>query len=193
VSKKIPYNLCYREEGEDKTIKLEIDFVSKRNFDEFNEIRNEITRITSNFFQYKNIIEKVEELRLKRPDNYKTEIEKLNRESEKFNIEATKFNEQEYNQKRWGLLQRVLIDNKIKPIQAEYDIVKKELNEAIKSGNYNQKKQKEQALKNLEEREKLFTVTFWEENVETSTLMDFLETIIYKDINDAINKKKVMQ
>ena len=190
MGKKISYDLHYREQGEDKTLTLNIDFLSKKNYDEYSELMEDVNRITKIWNQYREVTAKVDDLRLKRPDNYKSEIDRLIDEGESLNREGKAFDEKSYNEKRWRLLQRILIDNKIKPTESEYNILKKELAEAIKTNNKNQKDQKEHALKKLEEREKLFTLNFWEESVEISTLMDLLSEVMNKDISELASKKK---
>jgi|GEM_PF-3635681 hypothetical protein len=191
MSKKITCVIPYREDGRDKSISVDIDFISKYCYDLYAELMIGVQKITAIYDEYKILENEVEELRKTRPDNYTEEINKKIQRGKEIDELGKNFDLKGYEEKRWRLLQKILLDNKVKPNQEEYDVIKKELTEAIKLKNDIQKKQKENVLKSLEEREKLFTIAFWEEMVEREQLMDFLGKVINKDIEIIGSKKKM--
>lgn len=106
MRKKINYTIEYREEGEDKEIVIAIDFISNRVLKDFSNLvvlADEAQKAHNRISDISTIIAG-EDL----PDDKR---EKLKTESKECIDKIMEFNDNGYFEKRFEILQRILIDN----------------------------------------------------------------------------------
>ena len=153
MREKIKYDLPYRIDGEQKTRKIEIDFISNRITKDYSEILGGAIVVKEAFDRMSDINTLIAEQKTLKEKGWKDEVKKLEDEYNEMHEQILEYSENDFFDRRYDILRRVMIDNGYK------------------------------------DDEQLMNFRFWDESVALEDLIDFMNTVIYKDIKD---KKKAV-
>lgn len=104
--------LRYFENGEEKTDKLKISFISNRVIREYNEIMKDVSFVSETWGKLQDLNNDVAKLRIDKPENYKLQIAEKKTKADDLVKEISKYTESDFFDRRMALIQRILSDNK---------------------------------------------------------------------------------
>jgi len=120
--KKIDYILLYREEGEQKALPLEIDFVSNWCIREFNKIMKVAFDVQNKWDKISDITSEMAALKFDKPDGYLDKMIRLESDMSEMTAGILSHDSEMVIQKRFELIKQLLSDNGYKePFLYDFD------------------------------------------------------------------------
>jgi hypothetical protein len=122
VGKEIEFKIAYREEGEQKEVKIKIDFISNKIIKDYGVLLNLAEKAQNAYDRISDIGSLIAELEIEKPEGYKEKIKEFEDERVECFNNILDFNDNGYFGQRFDILKRILIDNGYKDNEMLMDL-----------------------------------------------------------------------